>query len=251
MRKIVLHLTFLLFIWSFIKAAPSDLFQQANDAYARKNYQAATELYDSIAGMGYESAELYFNLGNSYFKSGRIANAILNYERAQILAPEDEDIEFNLRIANLQVADKIEAIPTPFFTKWWKGIYGMMSSSKWSIISIILWWIFFISLTAFVLVKYAGGKKVSFFIAVIGLFLFFGSFTMAYQQHQAEINKNEAIVFDSNVYVKSSPDESGTDVFILHEGTKVQLMDELADWQRIKLADGKVGWVKKNVIERI
>lgn len=227
------------------------LFEGANKLYQNKEYEQASVLYDSILKMNVESAELYYNLGNCYYKLNRNASAILNYERALKLSPDDEDILFNLRLANLRIADKIDPIDELFFINWWKQLTGTLSSASWSTVCIILIWLVFLSFTVFIITRYHSIKKISFFIGLLLCVSSFFTLLFAWQQYQSETKNKYAIVFADNAYIKSAPDESSTDLFILHEGIKVEILDQIGEWIKIKIADGNVGWIEKTSVQSI
>jgi len=227
------------------------LFARANKHYISGNYTEALKLYEAVIGMGKESPELYFNLGNSYFKLNDIAHAILNYERAHLLAPNDEDIVFNLELARTYTVDKIDAIPDFFVVKWFKQLANAFSSNGWAILAIT----FFIVTLALLLVYQFSGrymlKRYAFTFSWVAAFLFIISLIFSNVQKNRIANSNHAIVITSSVAVKGSPSENSSDIFILHAGTKVQILRNLGDWSEIKIADGSKGWLKKSTFEKI
>ncbi len=252
MRKLVLILGLIFAISSHLLAdASEDLFKKANDHYMKEEFSTAIDIYEDLTEQGYQSAELYYNLGNAYFKSNLIPSAILNFERAKRLAPGDEDINFNLKIANLQTVDKIEVMPAPFFAEWWHGIRSVFSSGMWAGISILAFWLAAAAFIAFLYIRSPGTKKISFTAASALVMITLVCFVFAMQSYDEETNRKEAIVFSESSYVKTSPDEDSTDLVILHEGTKLEVMDELGEWRKIRLADGNVGWILKTDIEII
>lgn len=227
------------------------LFNQANQQYKERNYEGAVALYDSIVKSGYSSAELYFNLGNAHYKLGHLSPAILNYERAKKLSPSDPDIDFNLRIANLRVVDRIEPVPELFFVRWAKNLVVKYSSDGWAKLALILLWGTFIFGALFLFINLMVVKRIAFFAAIIVLALAFTSAFLAYTQYNYERNSSEGIIFVKNVYIKSAPDPQSTDLFMLREGIKVGLLEREGDWQKIQLADGKVGWMMRSGLEAI
>jgi tetratricopeptide (TPR) repeat protein len=227
------------------------LFNEANRLYKEQNYEVAIALYDSILKAGYASPELYFNLGNAYFKTGNLAPAILNYERAKKLAPADEDIDFNLRIANLRVVDRVEAVPELFFVRWAKNLVIHFSSDGWATLALILFLVTFIVGAIFLFLKHYLLKRLAFFVALIFLLLSITSAIIAYSQYNYQRESSAGIVFAKNVYVKSSPDAQSTNLFMLHEGIKISLIGADGEWQKIQLADGKVGWMLKSGLQEI
>lgn len=227
------------------------LFSQANGLYKEKNYEGAITLYDSIARAGYSSAELFFNLGNAQFKAGNLAPAILNYERAKKLAPSDEDIDFNLRIANLRVVDRVEAVPELFFVRWAKNFVVTHSSDGWAKLTLMMIGLAFVFAMLFLFSSTVLLRRIGFFAALLALLLSFATGFLAYHQYVYQRASQAGIVFAKNVYVKSAPDRQSTDLFMLREGIKVSLLETEGEWQKVKLADGKVGWMPKDGLQAI
>lgn len=229
----------------------SKMFSTANDDFKNGNYSEAAELYQKILDQGVESADIYFNLGNSFYKLKNYPSAILFYERALRLRPGDDDINFNLRLANLKIIDRIQTVDRFFLLKWFDDFMMLYSSSQWAIFGIIFIWLTFIFLAAFNIIWKTSWKKI--ILAATVIFLIFGitSYFFSFKQNQFENNHNKAIIFMPSVYVKNSPDPSGTDLFILHDGTKVEVLDTVGEWKKIKLADGNIGWIPQQSIEII
>lgn len=252
-RRGFFYLLFLLLCLPLLPLAqtPNELFIQANLLYKEKNYAGAIALYDSVAQSGYVSPELFFNLGNAHFKNGNLAPAILNYERAKKLAPDDADIDFNLRIANLRVVDRVEAVPELFFVKWVKNLVISHSSDGWAKLALGMAWGAFVLALLFLFVNHMWVKRISFLAALLMLFISFLFAFLAYNQYNYQRESSEGVVFVKNVYVKSAPDAQSTDLFMLREGVKVTLLESEGDWQKIQLADGKVGWIQRSGLEMI
>ena len=232
-------------------AQPLNLFKEANNYYAANEFDKAVKNYESIINQGYESAQLYFNLGNACYKNGELTKAMLYYERAKLLAPNDEDIQFNIDLVNQFVVDKIEALPQPFFIKWGQGIVNLFSSNGWAWFSIIVLIMALSGLGIYLFSKNPLFRQISSTTAVVLFSLCILSMVFAGKQKAKLTKHNAAIVFSSTVTVKSSPDNSGTDLFVIHEGLKVQIKDEVGSWYNIRLADGNSGWVQKTVLEKI
>lgn len=251
-KKIAILFFAYLMIFSTVFSIQVDKeFQEANLLYKNKKYKDAVEKYENILNSDYSSAEIFYNLGNSYFKLQKIPDAILNYERAKILSPNDEDINFNLKIANLKIVDKIKPIPKIFFVQWYESVRNLFSSETWAIIFIISIWLSFGFLTIYFVVWNITLRKMAFFSTIISIIIFIFSLIFTLQQSNIETHHNHAIVFTKSVYVKSSPDETSTDLFILHEGSKIEILDKLSNWDKIKIADGHIGWVKNDSFEII
>jgi tetratricopeptide (TPR) repeat protein len=237
----------LLFIFSLnLNASVSTAtIDSAKAAYSKADFKKAITLYERITEQGMEAPEVYFNLGNAYYKTNAIGLAILNYERAKKLNPDDEDIKFNLKLANQKIEDKIDAAPQLFLTEWKNGIVYLMDEKGWSILCI--------SFTAIALVLFAvyfasyrsGLKQLGFFGGVILIISAVIVFFIAQHSYNLSKNSSDAIILSPSVTVVGSPDEKGTKLFILHEGTKVSITQDEDDWMEIKIANGNIGWVKK------
>lgn len=251
MKKYI-NILFLLVCIAFIaNAQPENLLKEANQLYAANEFGKAIKVYESIIGQGFESPELYFNLGNACYKNQELTKAILYYEKAKLLAPNDEEIQFNIDLVNQFVVDKIEPLPRPFFLKWGQSILNLFTANGWAFIS-ILTFIFVLCLAAFfIFARTITLRKISFSAAIFLLFISLLSFVLADKQKTKITHRNHAVIFSTTVTVKSSPSESGTDLFVIHEGLKVEIKEELGDWADIKLEDGNSGWIKKGVFERI
>lgn len=230
---------------------PQSLFNKGNEFYQKGDYVSAIKNYQKILDSGDESAGLYYNLGNCYYKLNRTADAIINYERAKLLAPGDDDIDFNLKIANLRTVDRFQTLPTLFLTDWYNSIENMFSSAGWSAIMTIFLWITVLSVAGYMIVWSVFFRKIFFGTAFIALIFSIVSLFFAGRVYNYELNKDQAIVYSPSAYVKSSPDEKSTDLFILHEGTKVKILDTVGDWKKIKLANGSIGWILMKEIEII
>jgi tetratricopeptide (TPR) repeat protein len=218
-------------------------FAAANELYRAGKYAEAAETYERVVANGYESAALYYNLGNARYKEGRFPAAILSYERARRLAPGDEDILHNLRLANLRIVDKIDPIPRLFFAEWWDALIGLASSSGWGSAAIASLWAAALFLAGFRLVRAGALQKILLFAGVAGIIVSAFAFTAGAIQDGRETSAHAAILFAPSAPVKSAPDARSTDLFVLHEGVKFDLLDSVGEWRKIRLADGKVGWL--------
>ena len=249
MKRIFL---FLILIFSgflvMAQETSEQLWEKANDLYIAEEYQQAILLYEQILSSGEESAKLYFNLGNAYFRNSNINNAILNYERAKLLAPHDEDIEFNILFANQFVATSIESLPLPFFLRWKESVINLFPADMWSAFSISTFILFLIALGLFLFGKNISLRKISFWTGIVFIIFSGFSYSFAGKQKKKIENRNHAIVFCPRTTVKSAPSESGTDLFIIYEGLKVEITDSLNSWKEIKLSDGNKGWLHESCI---
>lgn len=231
--------------------ALADSVSAGDQLYNAGKYQNAIRKYQSVLGQGFESAELYFNLGNAFYKSGNATYAILNYERARKLAPNDEDIRYNLDLAHTQIVDNVVSLTEPGFIRWWKQLMNSQSISFWGIMSIITFFTFLSLFGLFLLSRSFGIKRFAFWVSVAAISLSASTFSIGSHLTSKLINHNTAVITDRSVRVKSSPSETGTELFIVHEGVTVQLTDKLGDWVNVSLPDGNKGWVKESSIVRI
>ena len=218
-------------------------FEQANAAYNEGNYQSALDLYNNIVEAEQESVPLYFNLGNTYYKMGTYPMAIYYYEKALKLDPSNADVKTNLEIANLAIADKIESIPQSFIIKGWNNVKDMFSSNAWATVSIISFAILLAALFLFLRARRMGLRKAGFFVGILALLVFVFSFIFSMEKRNEAKEKNHAIIMTPAVTVKSSPNDGSVDLFVLHEGTKVALLDETDGWNKVRIANGSEGWL--------
>lgn len=249
MKNIFLLLFTLLFSVSL--SAQESAVKEAETAYTQEDYAKAIELYDNVLKTYGASAEIYYNLGNSHFKAGNIAPSILNYERALLLDPGDSDVRFNLNVAKQKTVDRIEPIGQFFLIKWFEGIQNIFSVNVWGAIGIVCFILLIGCLFLFFFSKWIRLKKIGFYAGLFMLVVVILANVFAANQKHSLINRNSAIVFSSTVTVKSSPDTSGTDLFVIHEGTKVFIRSMLGTWSEIELEDGHVGWMPSKDIEKI
>lgn len=231
--------------------AQNETIRNAETAYTQEDYNKAIELYEEVLNTYGASAEIYYNLGNAYYKANRIAPAILNYERALLLDPGDADIRFNLQMANQKTVDKIEPIGEFFLVKWFHAVQDMGSADSWAFLGIVCFLLLIFCLLLFFFSRWIRMKKVGFYCGIVCLILVIFTNIFAGNQKNEIVNRSHAIVFSPTVTVKSSPDNSGTDLFILHEGTKVSIKSTLGEWKEIELEDGNVGWMPGKDIEII
>lgn len=227
------------------------VYKQGNLQYQKMDYTGAIKTYESILSKGTSSSQVYFNLGNAYFKSGNVPKAILNYERAIKINPDDEDIKFNLKIASLKIVDRIDNVPEVFYKRWFNQIVAFMPANSWSMTFIISFWLLFISAAIYIFGTTSRIKKISFIFIMMFFLISIFTYTTAASSKKMYHDDRQGIIMSSSVYVKSSPDEKGNDLFILHEGTKVDIIENFENWNKIKIANGTIGWLKANDVEKI
>ena len=231
--------------------AASASFASANKLYTQKKYREAAEMYEMVIKNEGVAPELYYNMGNAYFKSNELAKAILNYERALRIAPGYNDARYNLEFANQKVIDNIEMNDSFFLKKWVNALMKTMTSNGWFYISVVL---FVVSLVSFLMFVFGNSRLVRksfFYTGVICLLISISSIIFSSIRKNQMENRREAIIMSGVVVIKGAPDESGTDLYQLHEGTKITIVEELGDWYEVRLGNGNVGWVENNKVERI
>lgn len=232
-------------------AQTDTLFEKGNRHYQKGEYDMALDAYNQLLRSAKITPELLYNIGNTYYKKGNLGLAIVYYEKARLLAPNDDNIKQNLAIANAKVIDKIDIIPEFFLKRWLRGWINLLSSNAWALISLVLFalTLFFLSIYIFSGTRLL--KKIGFYFAVI--LLIFSTITLwnAVKRKKLITRNNTAIIIVPSVNVKSSPDADGTNVFVLHEGTKVMVTDSIENWKEIKIGNGNKGWLESLAIHPI
>ncbi|MFI5164535.1 MAG: hypothetical protein ACHQHP_04720, partial [Bacteroidia bacterium] len=225
-----------------IASTPSAMLDSANNAYSKGNFEKAAADYEGIISLGFESPEVYFNLGNSYYKLEKIGMSVLNYERAKKLSPYDDDINFNLKLTNQKTLDKIEPAPKLFLEEWWDNLKSMHSEKTWGIRSIVCFVLFLFFLGVFITSNRLFSKQVGFWLAIILFVLSAISFSVSKSGCDCITHQTSAVILSSSAEIKNSPSDAGTKLFILHEGTKVSSLETNGDWVKVQLTPEKVGW---------
>ena len=225
--------------------------QQGEEYYANGKYDSAVISFQNVLDQGFHSSELYYNLGNAYYKQSNMPSAILFYEKALKIDPSNEDILFNLKLANSRIQDKIEALPLLFFIRWYIGAYNMFSVDNWAKIVLILFAFSALFSLFFFLGRRILIRKAGFYLGLIFLLLSAAGLFLTVKKDTSQKENSEAIVFNPSVTVKSSPNENGVDLFVIHEGTKVQVVDRVGKWCEIKIANGSMGWIEVVAIQHI
>ena len=219
-------------------------FEQANSAYNSGNYDSAIVVYEKILNVGMESVPVYYNMGNAYYKLHEYPMAIYCYEKALKLDPSDEDVQTNLAIANAAIVDKIEPVPQSFVVRWWRSLRSSLSGNQWAWCSIAAFALLLLMFFLFLRARKVGLRKLGFFMGLIFLIVFGLSVVFAMQLKQIADTQDQAIIMTPTVTVKSSPSTNSVDLFVLHEGAKVDVMDTQGDWAQIRIANGSVGWLE-------
>jgi tetratricopeptide (TPR) repeat protein len=256
MKSIIRYILTLLVIFLFAREAvsqetSSEKFNQGVTYFTSGSYKEALQVWTDIYNTGYRSSALNFNIGNTYYKLNNIPAAILFYERAYLLNPSDEDINYNLQIARTFIVDRFQEIPELFFVRWYNVVSLLLSANSWAKISIVSFILCLLFLSLYIYSSRYRHKVIGFWLAVFLFILTLSSFAFTVRNKSLVYDSHKAIITIPLVSGKSSPDNSGTDLFVLHEGTKVSIEDEVGEWLEIKLSDGNKGWVPVNSLSII
>ena len=250
----VARLSFIIYSLLFIisPASARDIKALADSAYANEDYVHAAALYRAqIDSLG-ESSTLYFNLGNCYYRQDSLARAILCYERARLLDPADDDIRFNLDMARTKTVDKVVPGSEMFFVTVYRTLVLSMSIEGWAHLAVLMFLVMLIGVAVYFFAPQLRSKQVGFTVAVIALLIAVFSHIAAVNQRQHIDHRTSAVIMAPSVVIKSTPSQSGTDLFILHEGTHVDIIDDtMREWVNIRLSDGKEGWLHRSEMEII
>lgn len=251
MRIIKFIILLFMFVNSVFADQAESLMNEANQLYQNKQYEEAIIKYSAILENDYESAALYYNLGNSYYRSTQIGLAILNYERGLKLDPSNEDLLHNLSIVKARAVDRIKEVPKLFIVEWWELLISSLSTTMWQLVVLLFYLLVLGSITLYFFTKSGTTQRLTIFSALIGLAgaIFFSIILLA--DVQREISTDYGILIANTISAKQSPNESSNDLFVIHEGLKIAVQEEFGEWYKIKLSDGKVGWLPKNALEVI
>jgi len=256
MNSIIRYILTLFLISFFAREAVSqetsaEKFNQGVTYFTSGSYKDALQVWTDIYNTGYRSASLNYNIGNAYFKLSNIPDAILFYERAYLLNPADENINYNLQIARTLIVDRFQEIPELFFVRWYNFVSLFLSTNSWAKISIISFILCLLLLSLYIYSSRYRHKVIGFWLAVFFFILTLASFAFTVRNKSLVYDSHKAIISSPLVSGKSSPDNSGTDLFVLHEGTRVSIEDEVGEWLEIRLSDGNKGWVPVNSLNII
>jgi len=227
------------------------LWDRANTAYINGDFRAAAEAYEKLLADGFVSVKLYYNLANACFKEGRLGQAILFYRRALRLAPGSGDIRYNLSVAEARTKDNIERIPEFFFVSWMRSVRHTMGCTAWTLLSLLFLAGALALFLLYLLAPRLSLRKTGFYGTLAAAVLFVVAMSFAASSRRELLDRSEAVVMSASVAVKSSPDKSATDLFLLHEGTVVRIAGRLGEWCEIVIDDGKKGWIENRKIEVI
>ena len=237
---------------TFVSATEADSLKVLGDsAFAKEDFKTAVAHYKAVAEMG-ESAAVCYNLGCCYYRLDDMARSVLWFERAALLDPSDEDIRFNLDMARSKTIDHITPRHEMFFTAAWHSMTLWLSADEWATWAVS----FFVGMLLFFIMYFFSAdivvRKIGFFGALLSLVVVILTNALAYSQRKMQVERSGAIVMSPAVTVKSTPSKSGTELFVLHEGTRVEILDNtMKEWVEVQIADGKVGWMEREQLEQI
>lgn len=238
-----------LFMVLLCTAQNDQLFEQATDAYNAGDYGKAVSFYNNILNNGKHSSALYYNLGNAYYKQNKIAESIYFYEKALLLSPNDQEIITNLSYAQNMTIDAIDTMPETGLARLYKNVTGKLTFDQWAYLGVTFMILFVLLYILFYYSNYSTRKRFTFIGSLLALFFCIISVLFAYVQ-RADFDKDQpAIVFAEESTVKAEPNTISAEVFVIHAGTKVNVLDQLEDWKKIKLTDGKTGWLPQDDIK--
>ncbi len=220
------------------------LFEHANEKYNLGQFEESIQLYDSLLKGHLESHDLYFNLGNAYFKLNDYTSAIYYFEKAKKLDPGNEDCSYNLELVNSKIADNIEALPEIALKKWWQNLLFFFNEKEWMLVNVITFSFFLASLALFFLIQSATFRQWFMGVVVTLMVISILSGFVGYRSFKNKNTHDTAIIFTPTVNIKSAPDEKSNTIFILHKGSKVKLLEQNSNWQKVKISDGNVGWIQ-------
>jgi tetratricopeptide (TPR) repeat protein len=249
--KIILYLVLFCFGLNLWSQQTDSIFNKANDAYANANYNEAKRLYQSILKEDKVSGELFFNLGNTYYKLEDIANSIYYYEKALKLSPENESIKNNLAFAERMRLDQFERLPESELDQGLNNFITLFSVDNWSVVGIVFLFVAGIVFAFFIFKKRSFIKRLSLGLSILFLLLSAGAFSMA-QTQLNQINNNVfAIIFEKEKPVFEEPNKKAATLIQLHEGTKVKILDQFRSFYKVQLPDGSIGWMETTNLKKI
>ncbi len=252
MQKVAL--TLIIFISGLLTMAAQpteEKFDQAGELYTSGDYSGAAAIYRQLYEEGYRSDELLYNAGNAFFKSGDNASAIIFYERARLIAPADEDIDYNLQIARSRITDRFETVPELFFVRWFDFLSLLTSTNIWAVAALAMFILTLLCAVIFLTRARARGRLLSFWLAMAALVLSALFISLAVRNNSLVNHSNKAVITCSIITGRSAPGDGGAELFVLHSGTTVRVKQELGDFSEVLLPDGNKGWIRGDCIEKI
>ena len=244
--------TFVIIVSKLLYASEAEnLVKMGNEFYQEKQYNKAIDVYQQVIHLGYEGTSLYYNLGNAYYRSGKLGLSILYYEKALKLSPGDDEVIHNIAIANAKTLDKIDTLPKFFIFQWWEGFLSLFSLTGWMHTTYYFYLFLLGAICLYFFAKKPSLQRYSFFSGLILLLLLILAAIPLIINLNRELNVKSGIIVESSATVKLAPDQTSSDAFIVHEGLKVRELDQVENWIKIKLQDGKEGWIPQSEIGTI
>jgi len=247
--KTLFYILIVLLSFTTLKAQNNALFEQGNALYNEGKYAEAIDKYMAVLEADVHSAELYFNLGNAHYKLSNVAPSVYYFEKALLLKPNDKDIKNNLAFANNMTVDAIDRIPEVGFSKLIKTTTNTFSFDTWAKIAVTFAFLYVILVLLYYLSYTSSKKRIAFVASIFCLLSLCVALAFAFNKFETDKNNKPAIVFAQESQVKTEPNLRSEEAFILHEGTKIQIIDTVDNWKKIKLVDGKTGWIDSNDIK--
>lgn len=232
-------------------AQGQELFDKATKAYNEGEYQQAIEQYEKILENGQHSAAVYYNLANSYYKLNEIAPSIYYYEKALLLDPDDPEIENNLAYARNMTLDVFDEIPASAMNRIFGNFTAALTFDQWAVLAVVFMMLFVAGYIAFYFLRYSGHKRLAFILSMLALLFSIASLIFGLLQYSRYEDDRPAIIFAEEVEVQSEPNQRSSTTFRLHEGTKVQVLEELNDWKKIETPDGQIGWTEGGDLKEV
>ena len=251
MQKLFSFMLLLMFSLSLNASGNDNLLTEANKAYQAEKYEESIDLYESILVNGEHSASLYYNLGNAFYRQNQLGKAILNYEKAKLYAPRHEDLEHNLLIAKNRTFDNIVPLQPFFLSVWWKNIYQLLSPMLWAILGILALFGTVAGIAVWLLFTDRTRKQQGFYGGIGSTVLAILFLSLGSSYHSLRTNSETAIITAKQTDFKDGADELSNTISTLHEGVKVHLIENINDWQKVRLENGEVGWLQVTVFETI
>lgn len=250
-RAIIINIVLIVCLANMAGQSPEERYKQAGELYSSGDYSGAAALYRKLYEEGYRSSDLFYNAGNAFFKMGDNASAILFYERAKLIAPADEDIDYNLQIAWSRITDRFETVPQLFFVRWFDFLSLLAPTNAWAVAALTMFVLALLLAVIFLTKARAHGRLLSFWLSVASLILAGLLISLAIRNNSLVNHNRKAVITCSIVTGRSSPGEAGNELFVLHSGTTVTIEQELGEYREVRLPDGNKGWIGSSCMEKI